>query len=172
MSNNNQSQIGADLIQWLLENADNTAIMSDLRRGAGLPYLECDMMHKWMTPFVREHKLTGWSRQVAYLVSTLFVLAGKKTNPEAGNFGNSCVNAEIADRRFEKLLQVEPVDLVGLLPNMVQAVTRHGQSIDFYKLYVDLVFFTGEYTRLNWAEAFWAYRKPPSSNSSRKQEEE
>ncbi len=169
MSNSTQSQIAGELIQWLLENAEYTGVMADLRRGAGKPFLECDMMHKWLVPLVREHNLRGWPRQVVYLVSTLFVLGGKKTNPEAGNFGNSCANAEIADRRFEKLLQVDPDDLVNLLPNTVTAVTRKGIPIDFQKMYVDLVYFNGEYTRLNWAEAFWAYRKDNLPNKPKEE---
>lgn len=172
MANYNASQVGADLVQWLLENSENKAMMADLRRGSGLPYIQCDMMHKWLVPFTREHELRGWSRQVAYLVSTLFVLGGKITDPDVGNFGNSCANAEVAERRFEKILQVQTEDLVGMLPQMVQAIAKHGVTIDFQKLYIDLTFFTGDYTRLNWSEAFWAYRKDPSYNKQTTAEEE
>lgn len=164
MTNNSYPQITGDLIQWLLENAEDTAIMADLRRGAGKPFLECDMMHKWMVPLAREHNLRGWPRQVLYLVSTLFVLGGKKTNPEGGNFGNSCFQAGIAERRFEKLLQIDPDGLVDLLPSMVMAISRKGIVIDFARLFTDLIYFTGEYTRLNWSEAFWAYRKESPKN--------
>lgn len=167
--NNNISEAGQVLVAWLRENSEDTAVMADLRRGAGKTYEESITMHRHLNALAQELGLWGWSRQVFYLTATLFVLGGKESSDNAGTLGRSAKYAEISERRFETLLTMDPSDLLNILPGMVQSITGKNVAINFARLYTDLVYWNGEYTRTSWAEAYWGSSK---SNSEEKQGEQ
>lgn len=164
-SNNNITLAAEGLLTWLRENSEDNGAMADLRRGAGKTYEESITMHKWLNALAQKHGLWGWSRQVFYLVATLFVLAGKKSSDNFGNFGESAHAAEFTTRRFENLLTTEAVDLISVLPGIVQPIAAKNIPINFKRLFIDLVYWNGDYSRTSWAESYWAYRKPANQEN-------
>ncbi|MEI6057055.1 MAG: type I-E CRISPR-associated protein Cse2/CasB [Lentisphaerota bacterium] len=152
-----------DLMKFLYSNKEDRGVMADLRRGLSettqnraWPHISqfCDLCNK------RE-------RTIVQLIAAGFAIHGSSSSENA-NLGS--VMRKIAsgdgrgedglktfESRFRRLLSASSSEeLCDFLPGIIRTAETKGVSINFYKLYKDLIDWDwDDNVKINWAASFW-----------------
>lgn len=149
------------LISFLEKHKDNRGMMADLRRGFSKT-TEC---RAWphIAPFceLRNER----ERKIVQLIAAGF--ATHLGSAGSGNMGG--VLRKIAEGdgkgekglktfegRFRRLLAASSSDeLCDLLPGIIRTAERKGISIDFKRLFWDLISWEKKDIKLKWASSYW-----------------
>lgn len=153
------------LIQFLLKNAEDRAMLAELRRGLGTAPGEAPGMFPYIVPFIRGE----YEEDNLYLIASLFAL--HPVNTSVGNMGkhlHDCARAVGDDaattRRFTQLMRQRRDALDTPLRQHIALLKAHDIAVNWNQLLRDLGYWGHEdhFVQRQWAGSYW----PPEKNKT------
>lgn len=155
------------MIQRLLDNAGDRAMLAALRRGLGQPPGAAPDMFPFVAPFAQRNE------SAAYLIAALFGLHPANTNQ--GNLGTHFrrlvlegSGEDAVERRFTHLLRSRREDLDDPLRQAVSLLKSKDVPVNWQQLMDDVLHWSDPNHRVQrrWASQFWADDERTSSTET------
>ena len=154
------------LVDFLLKNKDDRAMLANLRRGLGRSPGENASLYRYLGVFIHEE----WQAADAFLLATLFAL--HPTHTGNGNMGDHLLayTRAVGDdaattRRFTQVLNLRRDSLDTPLRQHVSLLKSQEIAVNWYQLMRDISGWghPDRYVQQHWARRYW------QANSGKKQ---
>jgi CRISPR system Cascade subunit CasB len=144
------------LLSFANEGQEDRGALADLRSGLGKEPGKMARVHKYVVPYLPEKRYNDlWY----YVVATLFGLNPKhrKGRSLAVAFGALRSKSDSIEARFVALLNSHPDDLDGHLRHAISLLKSHEQSLDWFRLFADVLNWDDPEgsVQLRWARDFY-----------------
>jgi len=162
-----QTAFVGSLLRFAEPGNEDRGALADLRSGLGRKTSDMARVHRYVVPYLPEHR---GNDQWYYTTATLFGLfPSQRTGYSVGKaFHPVRVKSDSMDARFIALLNAHPEDLAEHLRHVVSLLRSNQQPIDFFRLLDDLLQWDHPdgHVQLNWARDFYGQSRQQSDADS------